>query len=146
MGGSFDKDGFGSAQAEISSFAKKQLGIEAPLRLPTSRPTLEQLKACFPRNATVPEAALWRIFEAPAPRELSSASASSSAAAPQAAQGFAVPLARTRLQHRVALAAAAAASAKAEAKASAGVAPRGISLPGNAVRRRVLPASFQRGA
>ena len=149
----FDRDGFGKAQSEVSTFVKKQLAIEgdAPLRLPATQPTMGQLAWCFPRNRKVPEAALWRPLQPPAPKALPSAPASSSAG-PPALPGPSVGLARTRLQQRLAE------SAKAEAKASSSVGAaqssrtgaalpavaRGSRLPGGGGPRRVLPASFER--
>ena len=149
----FDRDGFGKAQCEISSFVKKQLAIEGegPLRLPATQPTMGQLAWCFPRNRKVPEAALWRPLQPPVPKALPNAPASSSAG-PPALPGLPVGLARARLQQCLAD------SAKAESQAgsSAGAAQngsadvglpaaaRGSRLPGGGSLRRVLPASFQR--
>ena len=48
----FDRDGFGKAQCEISSFVKKQLAIEGegPLRLPATQPTIGAARLVFPQK------------------------------------------------------------------------------------------------
>ena len=128
----FNKDGFGNSQTQIRNFVKEELSIDAPVHLPTSRPASEQLQACFPRKAHVPEAAIWQTLQPPTPKAKAKAAASVSATA------LAVPkhsgiLARTRLQHRLALAAAAKAKAGSSASSSADGGPvvaRGMPFPG----------------
>lgn len=60
----FAEDGFGNCQAELSAYARKQLRIEGvPLAIPATEPSVEQLRACFPRRAALPLAALRRPYE-----------------------------------------------------------------------------------
>ena len=47
----FDRDGFGSSQAEVSNSVKRQLGIDGDLDVPAGMPSHEQLRLCFPRRA-----------------------------------------------------------------------------------------------
>ena len=50
----FDKDGFGKGQADISSYVRRQLGLEAvPLTVPSVCLSQGELELCFPRRATV---------------------------------------------------------------------------------------------
>ena len=117
------------------------------MEVPATRPTLEQLQACFPRRARVPEAALWRPLQPPAPRASTERGASSSTA--PSAVGDAPPfmLGRTRSQHRAAVAARANSEAAGAAIArfaqGSRVVARGFPLPAAPFRRRVLPPSFQ---
>lgn len=62
----FDRDGFGRGQGDISNRVKASLDIDAPPMIPAGRPTLEQLKVCFPKRASIPTRAIWRPFDAPA--------------------------------------------------------------------------------
>ena len=155
----FEHNGFGNNQALLSRWVKRQLGGGDRAEVPATRPTLEQLRLCFPRRARVPEAALWRPLQPPAPRALSQASASRGASSSQAppAVGAAplLTLARTRLQHRAAVAeranaeAASVASSNVTSSSAAEgsrVVARGSPWPGAPARRRLLPPSFQRGS
>lgn len=57
---SFERDGFGAAQAGVSERVTEQLGIASPIDVPTTRPVLAQLKACFPARTRVSEEHVWR--------------------------------------------------------------------------------------
>ena len=59
----FDHNGFCAAQAGVSSKIVTRLRLVAPLAIPSTRPTEEDLKACFPKRARVPSASLWRMLE-----------------------------------------------------------------------------------
>lgn len=136
-GFAFEKDGFGIAQAGIGEFVKRQLGVDARLDLPTSRPTPEQLAQCFPKNAKVPEAALWRTLQAPKPKALP-APAPPPAVPPLACPKPSALLGRTRLQHHLMMAVVAKAKASSSASSSAQGGPavaHGSRLPGSSVRR-----------
>ena len=143
----FEQNGFGGKQAFLGRCVKEQIGIGGRLEVPATRPTLEQLQACFPRRARVPEAALWRPLQPPAPRASTERGASSSTA--PSAVGDAPPfmLGRTRSQHRAAVAARANSEAAGAAIArfaqGSRVVARGFPLPAAPFRRRVLPPSFQ---
>ena len=65
-GVAFDHDGFGPSQAGVSDRVKGRLEVHAVPDIPASRPTLEQLKACFPKRTVVPVKSVWRPFDAPA--------------------------------------------------------------------------------
>lgn len=63
----FDADGFGCQQQQLSDYVQRQLQITEPLRLPTSLPSEESLKVCFPKGAKVPRLALLRPLQ-PSPK------------------------------------------------------------------------------
>lgn len=56
----FDRDGFAPAQVGISPRVLEHLGAALPLGVPSTRPTLEQLRRCWPRRQLVPVADVWR--------------------------------------------------------------------------------------
>ena len=56
--GSFDKNGFGAGQAQVSKYILQNLQLDAVPQLPSAAPTAETLSLCFPRKCQV-EAALW---------------------------------------------------------------------------------------
>jgi len=72
----FASDGFSAAQAHVSDRVKEALALTGPLGLPSSRPSLDQLRACFPANVRPPTGQIWRSVDG-AP-----ASSGSAAAAP----------------------------------------------------------------
>lgn len=72
----FESDGFSATQPCVSDRVKQALDVSGPLAIPASRPSLEQLRVCFPANARIPVAPLWRAVDASPP------SASSASAAP----------------------------------------------------------------
>ena len=57
---SFERDGFGAAQVGVSARVVEHVGGAVPLAVPSTRPTLEQLRQCWPRRARVPVADVWR--------------------------------------------------------------------------------------
>ena len=59
----FEQNGFGSNQTNISPYVMRQLQIDAPPSILAVRPTLPQLVCCFPKRTKVPTAALWRQFD-----------------------------------------------------------------------------------
>jgi hypothetical protein len=65
----FDRDGFGSGQARVSEYVQRQLQLQAPIRVPILRPTEEQIGLCFPKNAELPMAALFRLRPFDLPRK-----------------------------------------------------------------------------
>ena len=69
----FDRNGFGCDQAALAASIARQLGVELPLNIPSSRPSADQIQLCFPRNATVPHVSLWRPYAVP-PRTAASSS------------------------------------------------------------------------
>ena len=56
----FEEDGFGSGQAALSVYAKRQLALEGSASAGSGRPTMEQLALCFPRRSKVDVATLFR--------------------------------------------------------------------------------------
>lgn len=65
-GVAFDHDGFGPSQAGVSERVRRRLEVHALPDIPAIRPSLEQLKTCFPKRAIVPVKSVWRPFDAPA--------------------------------------------------------------------------------
>jgi len=49
----FDRDGFGQSQAELSTYVREQLQLEAGFVASASRPSEGQLRLCFPQRAKV---------------------------------------------------------------------------------------------
>ena len=141
----FDANGFSDRQSQVSRFVRSSLGIgpEDLLQVPSSRPTVEQLQDCFPRNARVPVAALWRPFDGPpaAPAASASSSRSSSSAVALALGASDARWGRTRSQHRRALAVVEEQEEQedevlAEVPAVSTGVPRGRRLPSATMRRR----------
>lgn len=63
--GAFDSNGFGNLQADVSRRVLAQLGWEAPLAAPSTKPSEEQLQIVFPKNLrALPD--LWPNLAAPA--------------------------------------------------------------------------------
>ena len=56
----FARNGYGASQDSVSSRVLCQLGLEAPAMVPSTKPTAEQLKLCFPRRVRIPVDAIWR--------------------------------------------------------------------------------------
>ena len=88
-GPSFDHNGFRASQVGVSGKVLATLQVEAPLTIPSTRPTDETLKACFPKRARVPSARLWRMLE---PRVVAVAAPSSSSSSSGLALPVGVPL------------------------------------------------------
>ena len=59
----FDQDGFGHMQASVSRTLLRRLQAPAPLVVPASMPTLQELHLCFPKRAVVPVRALLRPYQ-----------------------------------------------------------------------------------
>jgi len=118
--GVFDKVGFGMQQSFVAPHILRELVMEGPVGVPSSRPTSEQLQVIFPKRATIPETALWRPFETgPRPKAAPKAMASHASLASGVGSVPILRLGRTRLAHqRVVASEAAAASSSAEAKAA----------------------------
>lgn len=116
----FDRDGFGCAQAAVSVYVLRQLQLEAPLRIPASRPSLEDIKLCFPSGAKIPMATLFRPFDRPvASLHAASGDVPEAILAPRG-PALLVAEPRTRGQRRAAEAVAVAAKDAAAAPAHAG--------------------------
>ena len=61
----FERDGFGSSQGSLGQRVVSALQLDGPLAIPSHRPSLAQLKVCFPSNRIIPAASIWRAFDAP---------------------------------------------------------------------------------
>ena len=59
----FDRVGLGQFQHAVSERVKGELQVTGQIQAGVSRPPLQQLQRCFPSNAVVPEALLWRCVE-----------------------------------------------------------------------------------
>ena len=56
--GAFEKNGFGTGQAQVSKYILENLQLDAAPQVPSTMPTAETLALCFPRNCLV-QTALW---------------------------------------------------------------------------------------
>jgi hypothetical protein len=56
----FTRDGFGISQHGVSERVLGHLGFSLPFVVAYTQPTLDQLRLCWPRNARVPVADIWR--------------------------------------------------------------------------------------
>jgi hypothetical protein len=56
----FDRDGFSAGQTGVSDRVMTGLQQSAPLDIPHTKPSLDQVKLCFPKRAKVPWSAIWR--------------------------------------------------------------------------------------
>lgn len=65
--GAFDQNGFSAGQASVSNRVLQELNVVAPVHLPSTRPSLGQLRDCFPRHRAIPEASLWRCVDLQVP-------------------------------------------------------------------------------
>ena len=136
-GSAFSGNGYGEHQEELSAIVKRHLGLEEFSGVSAERPSLEQLRHCFPRGFTIPAAALWRPFDGLAVR--SSASLQHRACRPALVPGVAHGLARlgrTRPQHRVAQVALAKAAAGEASVSAVPAVPRAVRLPSANCSRR----------
>ena len=61
----FSSNGFSSNQGGLSVGKLSKLSISGGVCVPTSRPSTDQLKACFPKTANVVAAAVWRCVDTP---------------------------------------------------------------------------------
>jgi len=120
-GSAFDEDGFGHAQAKLSSFVRQQLALDAPPLVPATRPTHDQVKLCFPKRAVVPYAALFNGVGGGAVRGVAAGATAGGTSRPAPAAPPPLRAPRTRAEHRTAAAAAAASSSSG---AASGTGPR----------------------
>lgn len=61
----FDGDGFGKRQTQLSSRVIDELQLDGAVEICSARPTLDQLRLCFPRRARIPARSLWGPFDEP---------------------------------------------------------------------------------
>ena len=61
----FDGDGYGGRQLRLSQRLKRELDLPAVLAIPSTRPSAEQIRLCFPARAKLPLALLWAPFDTP---------------------------------------------------------------------------------
>ena len=81
--GAFVQDGYGRDQAWLAKHTLRQLEYEQPPEVPCAQPSIEQLQLCFPKRAAVPQATLFKPFQA--------------LALPAAPAAKAAPIAKARL-------------------------------------------------
>lgn len=81
--GAFVQDGYGRDQAWLAKHTLRQLEYEQPPEVPCAQPSIEQLQLCFPKGAAVPQATLFKPFQA--------------LALPAAPAAKAAPIAKARL-------------------------------------------------
>ena len=103
----FDRNGFGFSQARVSAHVLRHLELEPPVCALATRPSVDQLRCCFPKRSTVPAAALWRPFDGP-PVAAALSGSSAHRMVPRAWAEPPVREPRTRAEHRRAEEAAAA--------------------------------------
>ena len=82
----FDADGYGCGQAEASAYLLRQLQWSEPPTVPSTAPTSDMVRLCFPRKSYVPEAALMRPYRQSSP-QLALPAPASQLALPTAAIG-----------------------------------------------------------
>ena len=66
--GAFDADGYGHRQAGASAYLLRQLQLSKPPEAPSTAPTSDLLRLCFPKKSYVPEATLMRPYRRPQPQ------------------------------------------------------------------------------
>ena len=59
----FEKAGFGDRQAGVAKNVLRQLQLDVVPVVPSTRPTAEQVRACFPRRTKIHTALVWRPFD-----------------------------------------------------------------------------------
>ena len=59
----FAENGFGPEQYFLRDKIKKQLSLALCLEIPSSKPSLDQIRLCFPRRTRIPYNAIWRSTE-----------------------------------------------------------------------------------
>lgn len=62
----FDSAGFGAGQLGISGSTTALLGYTAPVCVGAGRPSVDQLRACFPKRSKIPAKAIWNACDVPA--------------------------------------------------------------------------------
>ena len=130
---SFDKNGFGCHQAQVSNRILRELDMAGPLQVPVARPSLEQLGHVFPRRTVVPASSLLRPFQVVPLSKVASKASPLCVAGPVVSKALPKPLVclgRTRSEHRRAVAteAMAAMSSSSEGKAAGQVVAVGYKL------------------
>lgn len=135
----FEKAGFGDRQAGVAKHVLRQLQVDEPPIVPSTRPAADQVRSCFPRRSKVHAAALWRPFDG--------ASVAAASVVGAAAGSDAVALARgprTRGDHaRAALARRVAPAVR--AAPSGAVAPASLLHAALARGRPLPPVPLPRG-
>ena len=64
----FAENGFGPGQHALRDAIRKKLALAAPMEIPAAKPSLAQVKLCFPKQTKVPYNAIWHSIEcAPQP-------------------------------------------------------------------------------
>jgi hypothetical protein len=58
-------DGFGQRQRQLSTRVLDHLQMDGASEIAKTRPTLDQLRVCFPKRASVPSKSLWGPFDEP---------------------------------------------------------------------------------
>ena len=61
----FDADGFGTNPASVSRHIRRHLRWQEPPAVAWTRPTIDELRLCWPRNAVLDEAAVYGALPAP---------------------------------------------------------------------------------
>lgn len=70
-GHAFDGNGFSNGQTDVSSRVTSALGLLVSPAVAASKPTAEQVAACFPRRSRVPTDAIWAVVPKAAAAPLS---------------------------------------------------------------------------
>jgi hypothetical protein len=91
----FDHDGFSAAQTAVSERVSNELGHAAHLDIPSTRPSLDQVKLCFPKRAKIPWTAIWRPFDGAAAKAAAAAKAGAAAEVDAVAKAGAVTVGPT---------------------------------------------------
>ena len=66
-GSAFEQNGFGAGQARLSNTVRRHLQLDSePIVTPAGRPSLEDVRLCFPKKLSVPAAVFSRMAQ-PAP-------------------------------------------------------------------------------
>jgi hypothetical protein len=133
----FDKAGFGQRQCQLSSFLKHELQLEEPACVAHSRPSLDQLRHCFPRRSIIPVPSLWQPFDgACVPIALPRRVPLRGLMMCVSSEPVPIYEGRTRADRHMALSAGTPGAAASSASEEVPQLPRGVLL------RRVLPATF----
>ena len=64
----FDADGYGHRQADLSAYLLRQLQWSEPPIVPSTAPTSDMVRLCFPRKSYVPEGWLMRPYRRSSPQ------------------------------------------------------------------------------
>ena len=102
--GAFAENGFGPEQHGLRDGIKRKLSLAATMQIPSSKPTLDQIRLCFPRRTRVPYSAIWRSTESPhlpAPSMPLPAATATSSSSSSASPSIAPIASRTRAKVKV---------------------------------------------